>query len=367
MWLSYSSMAQKYGDIVHLKALTQNIIIVSSMEAASDLFDKRAKIYSDRFRSTMIMDLLDMSWSLGLLNYGEPWRKARKFFHYHYNTSTIRQYDGLQFDVVRRLLRRLRTSPERFLDHSQFTFAALILRMTYGVHIENERNEHVVEATLWLEAFNEAIQPGRFWVDIMPILKYVPTWFPGAGFKKFALKARKHMYNALDRPLDFVKANLLSGTGSPSIAATALENIDKTCDASEQENLIRNSLGAAFGAGVDTTSPTLQLFFYLMMTHPDIQKKAQNELHTVIGERRLPTLNDRPNLPYVEAIVKEVLRWQPVTPLALPHYTAAADEYRGYYIPKGSVVLGNAWYGLGMKYLSLALIFWPFCSQAYPT
>jgi hypothetical protein len=62
---------------------------------------------------------LDMSWSLGLLNYGEPWRKARKFFHYHYNTSTIRQYDGLQFDVVRRLLRRLRTSPERFLDHSQ--------------------------------------------------------------------------------------------------------------------------------------------------------------------------------------------------------------------------------------------------------
>lgn len=53
------------------------------------------------------------------------------------------------------------------------------------------------------------------------------------------------------------------------------------------------------------------------MTHPDIQKKAQNELHTVIGERRLPMLNDRPNLPYVEAIVKEVLRWQPVTPLGM--------------------------------------------------
>jgi cytochrome P450 len=54
-----------------------------------------------------------------------------------------------------------------------------------------------------------------------------------------------------------------------------------------------------------------------MMTHPDIQKKAQNELDTVIGERRLPTLNDRPTLPYVEAIVKEVLRWQPVTPLGM--------------------------------------------------
>lgn len=49
--------------------------------------------------------------------------------------------------------------------------------MTYGVHIEDERNEHVVEATLWLEAFNEAIQPGRFWVDIMPIRSYPVSFY----------------------------------------------------------------------------------------------------------------------------------------------------------------------------------------------
>lgn len=160
----YESHTTLKGDIVHLKALTQNIIIVSSMEAASDLFDKRAKIYSDRFRSTMIMDLcvtisimylalddltvqarLDISWSLGLLNYGEPWRKARKFFHYHYNTSTIRQYDGLQFDVVRRLLRRLCTSPERFLDHSQLYVSQFLL---YQYHRKYGSNHYCIVPSL---------------------------------------------------------------------------------------------------------------------------------------------------------------------------------------------------------------------------
>ena len=54
-----------------------------------------------------------------------------------------------------------------------------------------------------------------------------------------------------------------------------------------------------------------------MGEHPEVQRKAQDELDRVIGHSRLPTLNDRPNLPYVEAIVKEVFRWMPVTPLGM--------------------------------------------------
>ena len=52
-----------------------------------------------------------------------------------------------------------------------------------------------------------------------------------------------------------------------------------------------------------------------MMMHPDIQRKAQAEIDKVIGDDRLPTLADQANLPYVDAIAKEVLRWAPVTPI----------------------------------------------------
>lgn len=61
-----------------------------------------------------------------------------------------------------------------------------------------------------------------------------------------------------------------------------------------------------------------------MLTHPESQKKAQQELERVVGFDRFPTLNDRAKLPYIEATLKELLRWKPVTPLGmLPHFVYA--------------------------------------------
>ena len=52
-----------------------------------------------------------------------------------------------------------------------------------------------------------------------------------------------------------------------------------------------------------------------MLLHPEVQRKAQEEIDRVIGNDRFPTLADQPNLPYVGAVAKEVLRWAPVAPL----------------------------------------------------
>ena len=81
-----------------------------------------------------------------------------------------------------------------------------------------------------------------------------------------------------------------------------------------------------------------------MASFPEVQKLAQKELDTVIGlEHRLPTLEDKPSLPYVTALMMECLRWQSVVPLDVPHMTTEDDEYRGYRIPKGSLVVANIW------------------------
>lgn len=57
----------------------------------------------------------------------------------------------------------------------------------------------------------------------------------------------------------------------------------------------------------------------LMNLHPEVQAKAHEEIDRVVGRDRLPNFEDRENLPYINAIVKEVLRWHPVSPLGLPH------------------------------------------------
>lgn len=80
-----------------------------------------------------------------------------------------------------------------------------------------------------------------------------------------------------------------------------------------------------------------------MALFPDVQRKAQEELDRVLGPDHLPKIADRPHLPYIEAVVKEVLRWHPVAPMAIPHTSAAHDTWGQYFIPKGSLVMPNIW------------------------
>ncbi|KAF7374554.1 O-methylsterigmatocystin oxidoreductase [Mycena sanguinolenta] len=80
-----------------------------------------------------------------------------------------------------------------------------------------------------------------------------------------------------------------------------------------------------------------------MALYPDIQKNAQTEIDTVIGIERLPEFEDRPSLPFVEALYREVVRWKPVAPLGVAHTSTADDVYNGYFIPKGTTVISNIW------------------------
>ena len=80
-----------------------------------------------------------------------------------------------------------------------------------------------------------------------------------------------------------------------------------------------------------------------MTLFPDIQQKAQSELDSVVGQNRLADSSDEDSLPYMNALVKEVLRWRPPLPFALPHRLMEEDVYNGMRIPKGSWVIGNSW------------------------
>jgi cytochrome P450 len=84
-------------------------------------------------------------------------------------------------------------------------------------------------------------------------------------------------------------------------------------------------------------------FFKAMTLYPEVQALAQEELDRVIGPDRLPEYSDRPNLPYINALVLEVLRWHTVIPNGFPHVVMKDDVHDGYFIPKGSLVLSNIW------------------------
>ena len=80
-----------------------------------------------------------------------------------------------------------------------------------------------------------------------------------------------------------------------------------------------------------------------MTLNPEAMKKAQEELDRVVGKGELPDFSHKDRLPYIDALVKEVLRWSPSVPLSLPNRATQDDVYRGFFIPGGAIVIQNVW------------------------
>ncbi|XP_063771235.1 cytochrome P450 2K6-like isoform X2 [Pseudophryne corroboree] len=93
-----------------------------------------------------------------------------------------------------------------------------------------------------------------------------------------------------------------------------------------------------FGAGMDTTTTTLRWGFLLMMKYPDIQKKVQNEIERVVGSAQ-PRVEHRIQMPYTDAVLHEIQRFGDILPGSAPHSTSQDVTFRGYFIPKGTLVL----------------------------
>jgi len=220
------------------------------------------------------------------------------------------------------------------------------MNIAYGHEIAPENDQYIALAEAGGALFNRAIRPGEFLVDTFPFLKYVPEWCPGAAFQKVAKVARQNVFRAAEVPFCDVKDRMAAGTAKPSFVAnslTALGTVEDSSEVNEDMEAIKRVAAGIFGAGTNTTTSTVTAFLLAMSLYPDVQRKAQAEIDSVIGHERLPNFSDRPHLPYVNCIIKEVMRWFLVAPTALTHVTTEDDIYKGYRIPSGSLVLPNVW------------------------
>ena len=109
------------------------------------------------------------------------------------------------------------------------------------------------------------------------------------------------------------------------------------------EDHIVMTMNDVFNAGLETTSTTLRWLMAYMATYPDVQARVHAELDDVIGSGRMPCLNDRGNLPFLESTIAEVLRIRAIVPLSLPHKSTCDTSLGGYDVPKDTMLITNIW------------------------
>ncbi|TFK27925.1 cytochrome P450 [Coprinopsis marcescibilis] len=344
-WEAFSEWTGKYGDIIYLEVLKQPILVLNSLKRVEDLLEKRSANYSDRPKAPMLRELMGWKNLMPCMDHNAELRANRKIFNQYFSQSAVQKYRPLQLDSVQLLLNRMAKAPEDVVPHIGHHTSGLVARLMYSIDID-EDTEYMSIVDGMVKAFEEAAIPGRFLVDAFPVLQYVPSWFPGAGFQKFGQQSNELLKKLQIVPFELVKERMTQGASSWCVASDMIERLPPAFDPSREETevLFRKVASTAHIGGADTTFAALRTFLYAMAAYPEVQRKVQAEIDREVDAGRLPTFGDRERLRYVDAMLKEVLRWVTVIPFALPHVSSEDDEYDGYFIPKGTIVLANSWF-----------------------
>ncbi|KAJ2919994.1 hypothetical protein MD484_g422, partial [Candolleomyces efflorescens] len=300
----------KDTGILHLQMAGTHIVVLDNYEVAMDLLESRPHL-------VMLIELMGWGFNFGFMDY-----------------------------ATRNLLKRMLDDRDdrNLIPHIRQLAGETIMSVAYGIEIQQENDPYIQLAEDANHGVIVAAIPGRFLVDSIPVLKHVPAWFPGASFMQKAREWYKLTRMMVEVPYADAKKRLESGNSTASILRTNLQKIEEGVkDDAFTEGVLRNTLGALYSAGSDTTVSAIVSCILALIEQPEILKKAQAEIDAVVKPGYLPDLDDEPSLPYVTAIAKEALRWRDVAPLSLPHALSEDDEYRGYRIPAGAIVLANAW------------------------
>ncbi|KAG5950314.1 hypothetical protein E4U57_007865, partial [Claviceps arundinis] len=300
-WLKHKGA---YGPISSISILGTTIVILHSYEAQRELLVKKSS-------KTTARPIFYFSSMCGLGNItpittsGPVLRQHRKLMHQQLGTRVLaEQFFGTQDAETKRFLLRVLDNPEGLMMHIKTQASAIILKIVYGYSIDPHQADPlvtIIERTMVI--FSKTVLPFAWAVDMIPQLRYLPSWLPGASFHKRARHWKPVAERMIDVPYNFVRQQMSSGSFTPSFVSQNIEQSgeklgEKRVLGEKEETALKNSAAALFGGGADTSVSSLRSMLLALILYPEVQRRAQQEIDEVVGGDRLPEFQDRDYLPY---------------------------------------------------------------------
>lgn len=341
-WLTFSDWRSTYGDMIYARLLNKPILVINSEEVAKDLFERRSNIYSDRIQS-FVYEAFASDFNVLFMPYGDRWRLHRRLLHQAFHQAEIPAYHAAQLRSARRMLFSFLQDPSNCESHFRMYSVSFVLSLIYDYE-DKAKDNHIAHAAIsYVSLLEDGLAPTALMLmETFPFLLQLPSWFPGATFKRASIKCIQAGQYVKETLFQHVKEKM-STNDTRCFVADSLNRMHPSKEDDAVQTAIKEVASIAFTAASDSTVSTLLVFLLAMVLNPEVQTKAHAEIDRVVGKDRLPDFDDRPALPYVEAILRETFRWQPVTPFGVPHATTTSDVYDGYFIPKGVSVFSNTW------------------------
>lgn len=345
-----TEQASVYGNIYSLFVGSQLIVVLNGYEVVKDALSNHPEVFSDRPDLPAVV-IMTKRKGIVFAPYGPVWRKHRKFCH-----TTLRNFGLGKLSLEPCILQGLATIKTELLRLNEESggtgvdpaplisnaVSNVICSLALGQRFHHEDHEFRTLLELMVRGLQICVNSSAVLINIFPLLYYLPF----GAFKELRQVERditlflkriiaKH-WEKLDRdnPRDFVDMYLIE------MLAQKAAGVE---DSSFTEDYLFYIIGELFIAGTDTTTSTVLWVLLYMALHPDVQDKVQAEIDEVVGRNQVVSLTHKGSMPFTDATIMEVQRLTVVVPLSIPHMTSKTTEFRGFTIPKGTIIVPNLW------------------------
>ncbi|KAK8579967.1 hypothetical protein V6N13_143112 [Hibiscus sabdariffa] len=344
-----AKISANHGPILLLHFGSRPVVLVSSASAAEECFTKNDIVLANRPKLLYGKHMGNNYTSLIWDSYGENWRNLRRVSSIHLLSGNCLQLlYATRLDEVHLLLRKLYKDQGRTVDLKSRLFELMVnlmMRMIAGKRYYGDDVVDVEEGTRFREIMRESflLAGASNMGDFLPVMKLF------GKLEKRMINLSKRRDTFTQELIDECRNNMKNGKESCLSIDKKKNMIEVMLSLQEQEpeiykdETIRSLMIVLLLAGTDTSAATMEWALSFLLNHPQVLHKAQAEIDAVVGQNRLIEESDLPNLPYLHCIINETFRLKPVGPLLIPHESSEECTVGGYRIPRGTMLLVNAW------------------------
>lgn len=318
-------------------------VLLNSSRTAAEIIGKRGNVTSERPYLPIASGLVSRG-RRTVLRQTAQWTEGRRVMHHLLNGSALKTYGKWAEIESVHLLAEYCYRPQRWYSHHYRYSLSIAHRIVLG--------ERLLKSTPELDNFRRVTieficSINASIIDFFPQLVKLPKAFQ--PWRRHWEKMGQSHYNVFQDWWKPVKEAIKNGTAPPSFVRDALLHEDTKYTGNDEEAMYLAT--SVVAAGSDNSRMTLNTFVMSALCHPGMMQKARDEVDKACGSNasRLPMLDDMTAMPYVCAMVKEVLRWRPVVPLIIQHQSTQEIDFEGYLFPKGTNFLINS-YALNQEF-----------------